>query len=174
MNTEPFLIIPDNVVHDLKIKLRRKFGETIRFVNTVVLVCCDWPVPWPTHQTALLHYGGDDAATLRNCPDAITLLLVCLFHKISGLILVDLKKKKTEQTLKSTDANTPWPYPGVDNDTTLRARSSPCPVQNYYSSSNQPQEAVTSCSIATSPGTAVAVAWYVPGMRIPGTWYVVS
>ena len=73
-------------------------------LNTVVLVCCDWPVPWPTHQTALLHYGGDDAATLRYCPDAITLLLVCLFHKISGLVLVDLEKIIPEQTLKNSDA----------------------------------------------------------------------
>ena len=56
------------------------------------------------HQTALLHDGGDVAATLRYCPDAITLLLVCLFHKISGLILVHLEKKAPDQTLKNTDA----------------------------------------------------------------------
>ena len=38
----------------------------------------------------LLHYGGDDAATLRYYPDAVTLLLLlCFFHKIPALILVD-------------------------------------------------------------------------------------
>ena len=52
----------------------------------------------------MLHYGGDDAATLRYCPDARTLLLVCLFHNNSGLILVDLEKKVPQQTLKNTDA----------------------------------------------------------------------
>ena len=52
----------------------------------------------------MLHYGGDDAATLQYCPDAITLLLVCLFHKISGLVLVDLEKNVPEQTLKNTVA----------------------------------------------------------------------
>ena len=81
-------------------------------LNTVVLVCCDWPVPWLTHQTALLHNGGDDAATLRNCPEAITLLLAWLFHENSGLILVDLEKKVPEQQ-KIPMQNTPWPYPGV-------------------------------------------------------------
>ena len=64
-----------------------------------------------------------------------------------------------------------WPYPGVDNDTTLRARASPCPVQTYYSSSKQPQQAVTICSIATSTGTVAAVGWYVTGYA--NTWYLV-
>ena len=53
----------------------------------------------------MLDYGGDDAATPRYCcPDAITLLLVCLFHKITGLILVDLEKKTPGQKLKNTGA----------------------------------------------------------------------
>ena len=34
----------------------------------------------------------------------MTLLLVCLFHKISGLVLVDLEKIIPEQTLKNSDA----------------------------------------------------------------------
>ena len=46
------------------------------------------------HLTALLHYGGSDAATLRYCPDAVTLLLLeCLFHEVLGLILVDVERK---------------------------------------------------------------------------------
>ena len=46
------------------------------------------------HHTALLHYGGNDAATLRYCPDAVTLLLLeCLFHEVLGLIQVDVEKK---------------------------------------------------------------------------------
>ena len=52
----------------------------------------------------MLHYGGDDAATFRNYPDALTLLLVCVFHKISGLILFDVEKEVPEQTQKNTDA----------------------------------------------------------------------
>ena len=32
MNTEPILMMPDRVIHNVKIKLR-KFGETIRFVE---------------------------------------------------------------------------------------------------------------------------------------------
>ena len=62
-----------------------KFGETIRFVEHSPDAAA-WP--WPTHQTALLNYGGDDAATLRYCPDAVKpLLLLCLFLKIPALML---------------------------------------------------------------------------------------
>ena len=57
------------------------------------------------HQADLLHHG-DNAATLQYCPEAVTLLmLVCLFHKVPGSILVDLGKNQTEQ--KMPVQNTP-------------------------------------------------------------------
>ena len=47
----------------------------------------------PTHQTAQTQYDGDDATTLRYCPDSVTLLLLlCLIRKVPGLVVVDLEK----------------------------------------------------------------------------------
>ena len=84
MNTESVVIIPDKVVHDVNnqaTKVRR--DHSFRWIPDAAAS------PWPADQTALLHYG-DDAATLRYCPDAVTLLLIVyLFHKVPGLILVD-------------------------------------------------------------------------------------
>ena len=49
----------------------------------------------------MLHDGGDDAATLKYCPYAVTLLLLeCLFLQIPGLILVKFGKKISEQKPK--------------------------------------------------------------------------
>ena len=79
-NTEPVFIIPDRVVHDVK-NQATKVRETIRFVEYSPDAAA-WP--WPTHPTALLHHGGDDAATLRHCPDAVTLLLLVCFMKFQG------------------------------------------------------------------------------------------
>ena len=91
MNTETFLIIPDKVVHDEKNQATKdRRHHSFRWIPDAAV----WP--WPANQTVLLHNGGDDAATLRYCPDAATLLLlVCLFHKVPGLILVVLEKKNT-------------------------------------------------------------------------------
>ena len=134
-----------------------KFGETIRFVEYSPDAAA-WP--WPTHQTALLNCGGDDAANLRYCPDAVTLLLLlCLFQKIPALIQVDLVKnyvnKKYRYIIRRDH---------IRDNVTTRARASPCPVQTYYSS-KQPREAATLCSITT--GTAAAVVWY-----LEDVWYV--
>ena len=99
MNTELVVVIPDKVVHDVKnqaTKVRR--DGSFRWIPDAAAS------PWPADQTALLHYG-DDAATFRCCPDVVTLLLhVRLFHKVPGLILVDLEKKNPEQKLKHTGA----------------------------------------------------------------------
>ena len=91
MNTEQFIIIPYNSVHDVRnqaTKVRR--DHSFRWIYTP-----DAAWLWPTHQTALLNYGGDDPATLRCCPNAVTLLLLCLFHKMSRVDSVCFGKKST-------------------------------------------------------------------------------
>ena len=145
----------------------RKFGETIRF-GEYSRDAASWP--WPTHQTTLLHYRGDDVATLQYFPDAVMLLLrLCLFHVFQRWFWL-IWKINTRTKVRNTGKDTPRSLTLSGGRQRLtRARASPCPVQTYYST-KQPQEAVNTlqfcyrycwccCTIRRN-------VWYVPGMWI--------